>query len=169
MTPRGYASPSAEKPAGTLRFAGAPRPGLLPPTTQKAQINPGLSFRLDEKRGSRQRQRLKRAPPISTPRENHLDILSGATCSVSEAMTSVLSGSISGCKAAPTSRMRSRPQLDTLAGENLRRQVVIRRLPSAHRCVSYRCRLRHRRGPNDTQPRMRRRHLSDYSTHHFVL
>jgi hypothetical protein len=36
--------------------AGAPRPDLLPPTTQKAQINPGLSFRLDEKRGSRQTQ-----------------------------------------------------------------------------------------------------------------
>src|SRR5580704_1548587 len=36
-------APSAEKPAGTLRFAGAPRPGLLPPTTQKAQINLGLA------------------------------------------------------------------------------------------------------------------------------
>src|SRR5580704_12497980 len=47
-------APSSERPAGTLRFAGAPRPGLLPPTTQKAQINPGLSPQLDEKRGSRQ-------------------------------------------------------------------------------------------------------------------
>ncbi|HEX3860663.1 MAG TPA: DUF3768 domain-containing protein, partial [Stellaceae bacterium] len=47
-------APSAARPAGTLRFAGAPRPGLLPPTKQKVQINPGLSFRLDEKRGSRQ-------------------------------------------------------------------------------------------------------------------
>ena len=35
-------APSAARPAGTLRFAGAPRPGLLPPTAQKAQINPGL-------------------------------------------------------------------------------------------------------------------------------
>ena len=26
----------------------------MPPTKQKVQINPGLSFRLDEKRGSRQ-------------------------------------------------------------------------------------------------------------------
>jgi len=43
-----------ERSARTLRFPGAPRPDLLPPTTQKAQINPGLSFRLDEKRGSRQ-------------------------------------------------------------------------------------------------------------------
>jgi hypothetical protein len=34
-------------------FAGAPRPGLLQPMTQKAQINPGLSPQLDEKRGSR--------------------------------------------------------------------------------------------------------------------
>src|SRR6266481_5180233 len=44
-------APSAEQPAGTLRFAGAPRPGLLPPMKQKAQINPGLSLSLDEKRG----------------------------------------------------------------------------------------------------------------------
>src|SRR3954465_12239117 len=41
-------------PAGALRFARAPRPGLLPATTQKAQISAGLSFCLDEKRGSRQ-------------------------------------------------------------------------------------------------------------------
>src|SRR4051794_8053478 len=40
-------------PAGALRFARAPRPGLLPATTQKAQISAGLSFCLDEKRGSR--------------------------------------------------------------------------------------------------------------------
>jgi hypothetical protein len=32
----------------------APRPGLLPPTKQKVQINPRLSLRLDEKRRSRQ-------------------------------------------------------------------------------------------------------------------
>ena len=49
-------APSAEQPAGTLRFAGAPRPGLLPPMKQKAQINPGLSLSLDEKRGSRHHQ-----------------------------------------------------------------------------------------------------------------
>src|SRR4051795_8693372 len=42
-------------PAGALRFARAPRPGLLPATTQKAQISAGLSFCLDEKRGSRHR------------------------------------------------------------------------------------------------------------------
>ncbi|MGA8759132.1 MAG: 1-acyl-sn-glycerol-3-phosphate acyltransferase [Stellaceae bacterium] len=46
--PEGWRSPD-----GTLRFAGAPRPGLLPPTKQKAQIDPGLSSPLDEKRGSR--------------------------------------------------------------------------------------------------------------------
>jgi len=31
----------------------APRAGLLQPTSTKAQINPGLSLLLDEKRGSR--------------------------------------------------------------------------------------------------------------------
>jgi hypothetical protein len=41
-------------PAGALRYATAPRPGLLPPTKHQAQINPGLSLCLDEKRGSRQ-------------------------------------------------------------------------------------------------------------------
>ena len=59
MTPRAYASALTASPAGTLRFAGAPRPGLLPPIKQKAQINPGLSLSLDEERGSRQ------APPSS--------------------------------------------------------------------------------------------------------
>jgi hypothetical protein len=44
----------ALNPRTALRFAGAPRPGLLPPRKQKVQINPGLSFRLDEKRGARQ-------------------------------------------------------------------------------------------------------------------
>jgi hypothetical protein len=43
--------PAAARPAGALRFAGAPRPGLLPPRKQKAQITPGLSLSLDEKRG----------------------------------------------------------------------------------------------------------------------
>src|SRR3954466_4889363 len=45
-------------PAGALRFARAPRPGLLPATRQKAQISAGLSFCLDEKRGSRHRPSL---------------------------------------------------------------------------------------------------------------
>jgi hypothetical protein len=47
-------TPFAARSTGTLRFAGAPRPGLLPPPKQKAQINPGLSSQLDENRGSRQ-------------------------------------------------------------------------------------------------------------------
>ncbi len=42
-----------ESPAGTLRDLMAPRTGLLQPTSTKAQINPGLSLWLDEKRGSR--------------------------------------------------------------------------------------------------------------------
>jgi putative transposase len=54
MTPRPTPAPSAERAAGTLRFAGAPRPGLLPSRKQKVQINPGLSLRLDEKWRSRQ-------------------------------------------------------------------------------------------------------------------
>lgn len=41
--------------AGLWRSAmGAPRGRLLKPTSTKAQINQGLSLRLDEKRGSRQ-------------------------------------------------------------------------------------------------------------------
>jgi hypothetical protein len=55
MTPGGYASTLSGRTAGTLRFAGAPRPGLLPPIKQKVQINPGLALSLDEKRGSCQR------------------------------------------------------------------------------------------------------------------
>ena len=47
------AEPSPETPAGTLLTLTSPRAGLLPPTTTKAQINPGLSLWLDEKRGSR--------------------------------------------------------------------------------------------------------------------
>ncbi len=43
----------AREPAGSLRYARAPRPGLLPTTTTKAQISKGLSLSLDEKRGSR--------------------------------------------------------------------------------------------------------------------
>ena len=41
-------------PAGTLRTLTSPRASLLQPTTSKAQINLGLSLRLDEKRESRQ-------------------------------------------------------------------------------------------------------------------
>ena len=45
---------SAESVAGrALRYVGAPRPGLLPPKPNKVQINPGFSFCLDEKPGSR--------------------------------------------------------------------------------------------------------------------
>src|SRR5580700_3027181 len=47
--------PSPAIPAGALRYAGAPRPSLLPTTKQRAPINPGFSFCLDEKRGSRHR------------------------------------------------------------------------------------------------------------------
>jgi hypothetical protein len=57
MTPRAYAS-ALGGPAGTLRFAGAPRPGLLPPRKQKAQINPGLSLSLDEKGGQVREKRV---------------------------------------------------------------------------------------------------------------
>ena len=40
-----------ERPHSKLGWMTPPRPGLLPPMTQKAQINPGLSSKLDEKRG----------------------------------------------------------------------------------------------------------------------
>jgi hypothetical protein len=72
------AAPLAERPAGTLRFAGAPRPGLLPPTKQKAQINPGLSLSLDEKRGSRQFLAGKQAffdDPADDMRRDDVDLL----------------------------------------------------------------------------------------------
>ena len=49
MTPGAYASALS----GTLRLAGAPRPDLLPPIKQKAQISSRLSLPLDEKRESR--------------------------------------------------------------------------------------------------------------------
>ena len=48
--------PRRDRP-GRCTTLRAPRPGLLPPTKQKAQINPGLSLWLDEKRGSRHRSR----------------------------------------------------------------------------------------------------------------
>jgi hypothetical protein len=53
MTPRDYLG-YAEKPAGTFRNITAPRSGLSQPQSKKAQINPGLSLSLDDKRGSRQ-------------------------------------------------------------------------------------------------------------------
>src|SRR5690348_5006033 len=45
---------SAERPAGALRYARAPRPGLLPTLKHNAQINAELSLCLEEKWGSRQ-------------------------------------------------------------------------------------------------------------------
>src|SRR5205807_7469184 len=42
MTPRGTPALLSVRSAGTLRLPGAPRPGLLPPRKQKAQINHGL-------------------------------------------------------------------------------------------------------------------------------
>jgi hypothetical protein len=53
MTPRAYASALGGESGRDAALRWAPRPGLLPPRKQKVQINPGLSFRLDEKRGSR--------------------------------------------------------------------------------------------------------------------
>src|SRR5690606_3093348 len=50
----------------------ATRAGLLPPTSTKAQINPGLSLRLDEKRGSRHcRQRDAGTEEFPVRREAH--------------------------------------------------------------------------------------------------
>ncbi len=40
-----------QRPAGALRYAKAPRPGLLPEQKHQAQINPGLYLSLDKKRG----------------------------------------------------------------------------------------------------------------------
>ena len=45
-------APSPERPAGALRTPTTSRAGLLPAATTKAQINPGLSLWLDERRGS---------------------------------------------------------------------------------------------------------------------
>ena len=44
---------SPDRSAGPLRWLGAALTGLLPTPTTPAQINPGLSLWLDEKRGSR--------------------------------------------------------------------------------------------------------------------
>ena len=56
MTPRDYASaicgPAGDRPA---QPGGSARTDGLPPTKKKAQINPGLSLWLGEKRGSRHR------------------------------------------------------------------------------------------------------------------
>ena len=50
LQPRSYASTlSGGGSAGTLRFSGASRPGLLPPGKQKVQIDPELSSPLDKK------------------------------------------------------------------------------------------------------------------------
>ena len=51
---------SADRSAGPLRWLGAALTGLLPTPTTPAQINPGLSLWLDEKRGSRQVEELIR-------------------------------------------------------------------------------------------------------------
>jgi putative transposase len=53
MTPRGYASALSGEGGrdAALRWGSAPRP--LAPINRKVQINPGLSARSDEKRGSR--------------------------------------------------------------------------------------------------------------------
>jgi putative transposase len=56
MTPRDCARAISGESGGTVRNLTAPRTGLLQPTTTKAQINPGLSLSLDEKRGSRHRR-----------------------------------------------------------------------------------------------------------------
>ena len=53
MTPQAYAR-ALRGETGRLGDLTVARPALLPPTTTKAQINPGLSLWLDEKRGSRQ-------------------------------------------------------------------------------------------------------------------
>jgi len=45
---------SVDRSAGPLRWLGAALTGLLQTPTTPAQINPGLSLWLDEKRGSRQ-------------------------------------------------------------------------------------------------------------------
>ena len=50
-----------ETPAGTLRTLTSPRAGLLQHQPSRAQINPGLSLSLDEKRGSRHDLPLSRA------------------------------------------------------------------------------------------------------------
>ena len=44
MTPRAYASALSGEPGRDAALRWGSAPGLLPPTKQKAQINPGLSF-----------------------------------------------------------------------------------------------------------------------------
>jgi hypothetical protein len=55
MTPRDYALAISGKPGDrAAQPGGSARTDGLPPTKTKAQITPGLSLWLDEKRGSRQ-------------------------------------------------------------------------------------------------------------------
>jgi hypothetical protein len=54
MTPRGYASTLSGEVGRDAALRWDSAPGLLSSTKQKVQINLGLSFRLDETRGSRQ-------------------------------------------------------------------------------------------------------------------
>jgi len=54
MTPRGYPSALSGETGRGAALGWTSRPGLLPPTIQQAQINPGLSFRLDERPRSHQ-------------------------------------------------------------------------------------------------------------------
>ena len=70
MTPRGYASALRGNAGRDAALRWAPRSGLLPPTKQKVQINPGLASQLDEKRGSRhrrQRTAARQADGIACP------------------------------------------------------------------------------------------------------
>ena len=55
LTPQAFADALRGHAAGVLRSLEAPRPRLLPHPQTTAQITAGLSLRLDEKRGSRQR------------------------------------------------------------------------------------------------------------------
>ena len=57
----GYLTPggSAASPPGALRYARAPRTGLLLPINKTDQITSGLSLRLDDKWGSRQLGRIR--------------------------------------------------------------------------------------------------------------
>jgi putative transposase len=51
MTPRGYAGALSGEAGRDAALRRGAAPGLLPPTKQKAQINPGISSQLDEKGG----------------------------------------------------------------------------------------------------------------------
>ena len=60
-------------------FAGAPRPGLLPPRKQKVQINPGLSSQLDEKRGVTSRGICPPSRTARMPRPNRRSLPKSST------------------------------------------------------------------------------------------